>query len=360
MMLVGKSAPFAMLKLLANEQAAALRSRYEGGATNDQHSVARAIICSAHDAGCWIACDCNDVLPIMAPALRGATYYLRRLPQYGEHAVSCVFRCDEADYQDTAATALDGRRQRTDAEFVRILGKPALRPESPAFRDQAQNSQFGASSSALASLLWELIERAGVNRVGPVPAASPAITLSSELARLRNAAQGIRISPDISLLDVLTTYGNDYFGSSRWHVRFREAVPKFLSAGLQPQAFLLAYTRAISAKEIVLSEGVITCQGCVTAPTYGEPAERVPYLALVVATDLRDGVGLQAIRAYAQPVHSARHLMPVESGDERELSRCCLPSRRWQWRALPAWKSPSPNQYLKLSLRLGQSVQPSC
>jgi hypothetical protein len=282
MMLVGKSAPFALLKLLANEQAAALRSRYEGGATEDQNQVARAIICSAH------------------------------------HAVSCVFRFDEADYQDTTATALDGRRQRTDAEFVRILGKSALRPESPVLRNQAQSSHFGASSSALASLLWELIERAGVNRVGPVPAAPAASTLSSELARLRNAAQGIRISPDIALLDVLTTYGNHYFGSSRWHVRFREAVPKFLAAGLQPQAFLLAYTRAISAKEIVLSEGVITCQGRVTAPKYGEAAKRGPYLALVVATDLKDGAGLQAIRAYAQPVHSARHLMPVESGQERD------------------------------------------
>jgi hypothetical protein len=249
----------------------------------------------------------------MAPALRGATYYLRRLPQYGEHAGSCVFRFDEADYQDAAATALDGRRQRTDAQFVRILGTPELRPESPAWRDQAQSSQFGASSSALASLLWELIERAGVNCAAPA-----ASTLSSELARLRYAARNIRISPDISLLDVLTTYGNDYFGSSRWHVRFREAVPKFLSAELQPQAFLLAYTRAISANEIVLSEGVITCQGRVTAPTYGKPAKRCPYMALVVATDLKDGAGLRAIRAYAQPVHSARRLIPVESGEERD------------------------------------------
>jgi hypothetical protein len=293
MMLVGKSAPFAMLKLLANEQAAALRSRYEGGATEDQHQVARAIICSAYDAGCWIACDCNDARAVMAPALRGATYYLRRLPQHGEHAASCVFRFDEPDYQDAAATALDGRRQRTDAEFVQILGKPALRPGSPALRDQAHSSQSGASTSALASLLWALIERAGVNRVGPVPSAPAASTLSSELARLRNAAKGIRISPDIPLLDVLTTYGNDYFGSSRWHVRFREAVPKFLSSGLQPQAFLLAYTRAISGKEIVLSEGTITFQGRVKMPRQGDPASRGPYLALVVATDLKDGAGLQ-------------------------------------------------------------------
>ncbi len=295
---------------------------YVGRGTDADEKVGVQLVRTAKMFERWIACDClGDAAapPLLSPAYlsEAETYYLRRLTgeERPEHHIDCPF------FRDQAAYLRD--RERHDAKPLTRPGGffAALKPtgEHLAQRpiDDADDNRIRSGSvPRLARLLWDLVDLAGTNIIGPI-GGRPRPEIRVEFDAIRRAAHDLWVAPGCPLSSYLFTHP-DALRTRRIYARLREAAPTWPD-GHEPQAFLLLFARTVTRREVDLGDD----DPIVITSDIAKPAQRMidrgPYLVLIAIGQHPQARGLAPVRAYAQPVLNGRQFVPVDSNAERSF-----------------------------------------
>lgn len=305
---------------------AALLRWYTGAGSEADHRASVTMIVKARASHSWIACDCLEpdaAPPLMSPAYlsEAETYYLRRLTsrlkRRPEHHAECPFYRPQAP-QRFAELAAAAANVIAPPEGYFLAHKPA--PEKLSQEpddDDSDNQSRGIAIPRLARLLWRLMDVAQVNVLAPLPPDRGARhSMKDEFARLRHAAETLEIAPGIPLARQLYTHIEPY-ERKQVFARLRDAAPSW-PGGHAPQAFLLLYALDISGTRVVLAQDrELVLQTPVQHIGVHSRGIGGPYLVLVVVGEHNPCGGFDALRAYAQPIHSPSIFMPVHSAAER-------------------------------------------
>lgn len=280
----------------------------------------------------WIACHCLGPAaapPILTPAYlsEAETYYLRRLTgtKRPEHRPDCPFFRDQATNRITEVR-FGNTPTDPPAGFFEVLRpapeKLSQRPDDDSLDDRTRN----ASTPRLARLLWRLLDNAGCNEVAPL-ALGYEWSIRAEFAALARAAGKIDIAPGIELARAFWThsrplhskavYGTLRGLAARW--------PK----GHAPHGFVAIYANAIKGKIIHAPDGdTVTVATRVQSPSIRGNRIEGPFIVLIVVGEYPEVRGYAPVRAYAQPIHSGRMFVPVESDFERRALKAILAGQR--------------------------------
>ena len=275
-----------------------------------------------------IACGCLGVdkpPPILTPAFLseaetllsaqahqhetpGAPAGLPILPRTGDEPVS------ETRSHTTPADPPSG--------FFEVLRpapeKLSQRPDDDAVDDRTRN----APVPHLARLLWRLMDNAGCNRIAPV-AYGAEWSIKEGFAAIGRAAAKIEIAPGIELARALWTHARP-LQARAVYAALRQLAPGWPKAHA-PQGFVLLYARSFKGQEIHVPEGDrVVIANRVQSPSVRGNRISGPFLVLVVAGEYPEAHGYAPLRAYAQPVHSGRLFVPVDSDFERQVLKQIL------------------------------------
>ena len=280
----------------------------------------------------WIACDClggDKPPPILTPAFlsEAETYYLRRLTRSKrpEHRLDCPF------FRDQVTSRISEVRSHTTpadppSGFFEVLRpapeKLAQRPDDDAVDDRTRS----ASVPRLARLLWRLMDNAGNNRIAPL-AYGAEWSIKESFAAIIRAAGKIEIAPGIELTRALWTHARPLQGSAVY-AALRELAPRWPKVHA-PQGFVLLYAPSFRGQDIHVPGGEpVTIANRVQSPSVRGNRISGPFLVLVVVGEYPEAHGYAPLGAYAQPVHSGRLFVPVDSDFERTVLRQILACQR--------------------------------
>ena len=280
----------------------------------------------------WIACGClgpREAPPILTPAYlsEAETYYLRRLTstKRPEHRPDCPFFRDQATNRISEVRSHNTPTDPPSGFFEVLRPAPeklAQRPEDDSLDDRTRN----ASTPRLARLLWRLLHSAGCNEVAPV-GLSAEWSIREEFAALGRAAGKIEIAPGIELARAFWTHARP-LETGVVYGTLRALAPKWPKTHA-PQGFVALYAQAIKGKEIHVPDGdPITIATRVQSPSIRGNHISGPFIVLVVAGEYPEARGYAPLRAYAQPIHSGRMFVPVESDFERKTLKAILAVQR--------------------------------
>ena len=188
-------------RALALEEDRALREAFGRFAVPAARAAGTAVVQRYQHAGSghWFSCDCLGLgvrPPVLVPV---AEAHIRRHqdPPWPAHAEECDFYRDPDEQR--LVTRSYGRPRRGD--LVRLVGK--LKAEETPSSVELRSRSYSRGRGALATLLADLLVRAGLNRIGPdgsVP------TIAEQFRVLRAAAREIPIERDVPLSEFLCTY----------------------------------------------------------------------------------------------------------------------------------------------------------
>jgi hypothetical protein len=278
--------------------------------------------------GHWILCDClgvrgdDDRRPALVPV---AEAHLRRHihGSWPPHAPDCDFYRDPDEQRRTTLTY-----RRTDHVEPVIRGFDR--------NDTGERVRFSRISHAddrprLARLMMRLVQASGISTVWPGWNDN---LLPRQYRMLRAAAKEIRLTSAVRLSTYLETFPPHY---EMFRARI-EAVPASKFKGSRPHGVMIFAARQIS-------EGVIDAGSGQSLPVAGRISvfgeieghgrigdraiQRPPYLvaALVARPSAEDPAAI--LRAYAHPIASAYHLIPVDSDYERRTLKRLMSVQRW-------------------------------
>ena len=299
---------------------------YEGMGNHHDEEAGILLVQQARIGEKWIACDCleeSEAPPILTPAYlsEAETYYLRRLTsaKRPEHRTDCPFFRDQATNRITEVRSPLNPAEPPAGFFEVLRPAPenlAQRPEEDLTDDRTRN----ASIPRLARLLWRLIDAADLNRIPPLRHASPSPSIKDEFKALGQAAAKIEIAPGVELASALWTHAQPLH-SKQVYASLRRLTEKW-PRGHAPQAFLTLFAPAFQGSTIE----VPGCEPVLVANRVQSPSVRTniikgPYLVLVVVGEYPESRGFAPLRAYAQPIYSGQHFVPVDSEFERQVLR---------------------------------------
>jgi hypothetical protein len=157
-----------------------------------------------------------------------------------------------------------------------------------------------------------------LHRIATEDLLGPDRNLSAQLAMIRTIAREIRVSEAVRLDEVLSTYPGDIAPHSPWR-RKALGVHRRFGEREQPQALMIGLAWAIDGCRLQTSVGAIECSSDVGMLAVPESIAGPPYLFILagIIDPARDHI--VPLRAFAQPVFSINHLLPVESEDECRL-----------------------------------------
>ncbi len=289
---------------------------YTGRGSADDERVGLELVRSAREHARWFACDClgADVHPpLLSPAYmaEAQTFYLRRLTgaERPAHLPTCPFFRDQVI---GAERTIDLRPDYAVPDGFFAVLKPIGEHLAQA-SEPAPPRPRAPSVPRLARLLWLLVERARTNVVEPVTdRETPSI--GYEFKRVRAAAVGLMLAPDVPLSRLLFTRADDLHHEVIY-ARLRTAAAVW-PAGHEPQAFLLTFARHVGTREIVPAFG----EPIAVATDIARPANvDGPFLVLVAIGHDPALRGYAPLRAWAQPILDGHHFLPVASSTERLL-----------------------------------------
>lgn len=282
--------------------------------------------------GQWFYCDCLGP-GVTPPALVLAEEsYIRRHydPPWPEHADGCDFQSDPSEL--AAITRSHARPPAGPLLLLRRIreDKDEDGPARVAFRSRSQRRD------ALATVLMQLIDNAGLNSL-PAVAAIP--DLREQYARLRTAAEGIKLDQALPVATYLCTYPPAL-------PEFFQKIAKAPSSRFRktrPHGLLVAVASKVGGGQIVFGrDQAVAVRGeiAVFAEPDGhgrempsEKAARAPYLVIALVGRPTSEEPPMLLRAYAHPCVSHQHLMLVDSNLERHTLR--------ELRSLQAWLANS-------------------
>ncbi|MFA1677231.1 hypothetical protein ACDY97_32145 [Rhizobium mongolense] len=335
MRIVLRNSPAYELASVSEREAMALRAWYGHSSNEEDERIALSVIKRARTMDGWIECDCLDsrFRPLLAPIQQEKTFTLRRLvakigdPRQQEdrpnHADTCPYHVDK----DTTPALFDrgyNLRPLPNNDRTYIDALPAIPDrladlEGP---EETQTVERNDRPSKLGSVLWRLIDKAGVNIVPPLQD-RPEYGLSGQVNKLRHVARELKVLRTWSLGALMSTWAADYWSAdSRWQQLLDKSRPDW-PATLRRTGFMLLFSTSVSAKTIspASDSRKIDIHSKVRQPLRGDPASRGPFLTILnVDFQENDEGPIRAIQAYAQPVYNGDTLFPVESGFERDVS----------------------------------------
>ncbi len=322
MQIVDRSDPARLLGTVDAPTAAALRRVHDGSANDTDRHLAKTAIRDIRAHRAWLRCSCPSDGALLAPARLAETYYLRRLTSRSPHAPGCPFH-HPPPLPDGSVTAHARIRPNTGAFCRPLLGHRELTEQSrhakPAFRPR--------QAPQLAIALWRLIELAGLNTVDTSEHDTDQASLTSQLAAIRLASRRISVTAAIRLNEVLTTFPGDAAPRSRWHAKAMAALGRFLDDE-KPQAFMIGLARSADGATLSTAAGAIACESDVAFMSATARHAGPPFLFMLVGRIDSDHDSIAPARAFAQPVLSASHLVPVDSHDERRMLGAALAFQR--------------------------------
>lgn len=301
---------------------------YEGVGSEADHRASVTLVVKARDHRRWLACDClgaSTMPPLLSPAFltEAETYYLRRLTSQGrnrpEHLTACPFHRPQAPQRfRERATAVPRGIAEPDGYFSALglaAEKLAQAPDDADLDDRSR----GVAIPRLARLLWRLMDDAGVNVLDALPeTGGNDRSLSSELGRLRLAAERLAIAPGIPLRSHLYTHVEP-LERGQVYARLRAAALGWPD-GHAPQAFLALFAHDVSGATVTLAAGKrLEIANRVQHAGIHRRGIGGPLIVFVLVGELNPRDGYAALRAYAQPIASAGLLIPVQSAAEREV-----------------------------------------
>lgn len=302
---------------------------YEGAGSDADHRASVTLVVKARDHRRWLACDCLGASappPLLSPAFltEAETYYLRRLTSQGrgrpEHRTDCPFFRPQAPQRfRERATAVPRGIAEPDGYFSALALAAEKLAQAPGDTDLDDRSR-GVAIPRLARLLWRLMDTAGVNILDALPpTGGHDRSLSSELGRLRLAAERLMIAPGIALRPHFYTHVAP-LERGQVYARLRTASRDW-PGGHAPQAFLALFAHDVSGTTVTLAAGKrLELANRVQHAGIHRRGIGGPLIAFVLVGELNPRDGYAALRAYAQPIATAGMLVPVQSAAEREVA----------------------------------------
>ena len=321
MQIVDRSNPARILGAVDAPDVAALLSVHAGSMDESERRDATAAIRAIRARRAWLRCSCHPEGPLLAPARLGETYYLRRLTLRAPHMPTCPFQTPPALSDGTESVSL--RCRPSPQEFCR----PLHRAGEPEHRRHDRTAHGPRPAPRLATELWRLMEFAGLNRADPLAPGVPPSSLTSQLAAIRKAARRIPVTRGVRLCEVLSTFPGDAEPHSPWQAKAMAAWQRFAD-GEQPQACMVGLARGVDGRNLATAVGQIHCASDVAFISAAARQSGPPFLFMLagVIDPERDAITL--VRAFAQPVFSANHLLPIDNEAERLLIGALLAFQR--------------------------------
>ena len=318
---------------LSETEMSAIRSLEEGWAGQGQCDLVAALMQEIHDREWWLECDCNEDggrRPLLTVAKQTATGTLGwRIMLKGrlEHVPGCAFYKRQRDQQYEQAWS--------KPQNVRPSGYfSVLKPESAAVETRPPASASAMSGGrtrppALASLLWSLLDKAGLQTWQT----DLQERFYDQVVRLRSAAASFEIAPDHPLDDLFFT-NIQAWEKHAVHACVREADKQF-PKGHRAQGFVCFFTRSVDRNGAYLRQARpaengkpaaealrLDCVGSVKWPSVGRVAVPGPYLFFGVVGKTSKKAGYELQRGWSQPVVSRDRLIAVDSHYERQAFGC--------------------------------------
>ena len=303
----------------------------EGGHSDEEAGIM--LVQQARIGAKWIACDCLATgarPPILTPAFlsEAETYYLRRLTgaRRPEHQSDCPFFRDQVTNRLSEVRSGDGSADPAPGFFEVLRPAPeklAQRPDGDASDDRTRQ----ASVPRLARLLWRLLDISGVNRIPPFQVGGGGPSIRAEFEALIRSAANIEIAPGVELARAFWTHPRTL--QSRKVYATLRALSRSWPRGHAPQGFLTLFSPHFQGHEIIVPDGKpVLVANRVQSPSLRENRLKGPYLVIVVVGEYPEAHGYAPLRAYAQPIYSGQHFIPVASELERMALRQIFGARQ--------------------------------
>jgi len=315
---------------LSAEEDLALRLAFGRFAKPEARAAGAAVVRQHQHLGFgnWFLCDCLESgcrPPALIPVLES---YIRRHtdPPWPQHADGCDFHRDPDEQR-----AITSSYARPASGPLRLLrGFPSddddYGPNPPIPRCYSQRRE------ALATLLMQLIEQAGLNRI---PADGKGPDLGEQYRRLRAAAHAFELAKDLPVAAYLCTYPP---ALPAFFERIAAAPPARFKR-TRPHGIFLAVASGVGHGQLVLGPNdSLSVRGRISV--FGERdghgrdrsadrTVRAPYLVICLVGRPSADRPVAVLRAYAHPCISVSNLMLVDSNLERRTLDELRRLQRW-------------------------------
>ena len=296
----------------------ALRRAFGRFATPGQRAAGAAVVRAwqHRGVGSWFLCDClgdDRRPPALVPV---AESHIRRHQDYPwpQHAEDCDFARDPAEQR---------RLTRSYARPPQASGPRLIRRLADADRitgPTVQGRSYGRGRAALATLLMQLLEAAGIDRIAPDGAVA---SIAEQFKALRAAARAVEIDAGVPLSDYLCTYAP----ALPELLRKVAAAPEARFRHTRPHGVLLCVVAGMAQGSLTLVRGErLAVRGRIAVfaegdghgrDTLADRDARSPYLAACLVGCPAPAEPPVILKAYCHPIAGSRHLLPVDSNLER-------------------------------------------
>ena len=318
-------------RALTPEEDRALRAAFGRFAAADARAAGTAVVQRYQHAGTghWFACSClgPDVRPpVLVPV---AEAHIRRHQGYPwpHHADGCDFARDPAEQRQIQRSYLrpleasGPRLIRRLADADRVTGPAAV-----------QGRSYARGRAALATLLMQLLEAAGIDCVAPDGAVA---SIADQFKALRAAARAVEIDAGVRLSDYLCTYAP----ALPELLRKVAAAPEARFRHTRPHGVLLCVVAGMAQGSLTLVRGErLAVRGRIAVfaerdghgrDTLADRDARSPYLAACLVGRPAAAAPPMILKAYCHPIAGLRHLLPVDSNLERKTLAQLLRLQLW-------------------------------
>lgn len=312
------------------------------GATEQERERGAAVVSRVQQYRRWFACDClgpGEAPPVLIPVTGS---HIRRDSRRPDHADDCPFEMDPRERERYVASLRERVPRegfRLAAEFSPSRATPERsgpdrddegeeRDPTPDGVGAGQETRRGVSKASgrdkISQLLFELLDRAHLNRVGPVPRG-----LGERLDALNGAAQQIPLGAGLCLRDVLETDAarlQDLTG----RIGARRDWPR----GRRPHGVMIFVALRIENDVLVAVSGArVTVEGpiAVFGPGRGH-VRHGPFVVAVLVASPDRGAPVVPLQAYAHPCWTDDDMMPVDSTHERRCLGTLVRFQGWMAR----------------------------
>ncbi len=326
----------------------ALMRAVAGVATDGDMIAARHLLAEAHQKNYWIACGCqvDGDKPLVVVAYRQDrdTYYLRRMESQGRrpHAEGCPFTTRKetrlAGSQGTNKHPVDHCATEAplpdDADLYTLNAQGEHISAEPNEPSMGASMDHSPSRPHLARIMFHILERAGVNSIGPERAAALkeraklSGTVRDQYHAIRQAAEKMRLCDGIALSECLWLHPDEITKARAFH-KLRSLSGRW-PANILPQGYLLTVVEDVADGHIQYRGGTkIRVTGEIRKFAPDNSVARAPYWVIALVAQAGRKGYFEVMRAYAHPVFNASLLIPVDSDYERETLKILLSMQAW-------------------------------
>jgi len=280
-------------------------------------------------AGCWFLCDClgpKVVPPALVPVSEA---HIRRHYEHPwpAHDLDCEFHRDAAEQRAITRSYV----RLPEGKAVSLLA--SLGGDDSESTPRLKSRSYGRRRGALATLLMQLIETAGLNRVAASGVVAP---ISDQYKALRAATAGIELDKGVQLSKCLCTY---LPALPEFMLRIGQMPPGQFPKSGRPHGILIAVMGDASAGVLQPLRGdPVAVRGEIaifgereghSRQSVKDRRARSPYLAICVVGRPAPRSPVEVLKAYLHPCISAGQLMPVDSNLERHTFQGMVQLRTW-------------------------------